>query len=133
MVGREGLTFGQEEMQENRSWSEQVTTAQSWRTAQWPHLSQVQTQYGQKSSVPQHKETSQHPIRGSQTALGTHCHQSSKPLRGTQGNTEEPGTQQPVSGPRGGAGSGLRNHRDEQEAGMERQCQGSATPDLMAT
>lgn len=50
-----------------------------------------------------------------------------------EGNTEEPGTQQSVSGPRGGAGSGLRNHRDEQEAGMERRCQGSATLNLMAT
>lgn len=69
------------------------------------------------------KETSQHPIRGSQTALGTHCHQSSKAL----GETRE----QAVSGPRGGARSGLRNHKDEQEAGMERRCQDSATPGLI--
>lgn len=61
-------------------------------------------------------KTSCHPTRGSKTALGSHCYHSSKPLREQRATRGTPAG----SGSRGGAGPGLRRHKDTQETGMER-------------
>lgn len=124
--GREGITFGQKrcrrtEVGASRSLQHKAGGQPSGHTCPKSRLSMVRRVLCQGDVTTSHQglpNSFGYPLLPVQQAF--------------EGNTGEPGTQQPVSESRGGAGSGLRNHKDEQEAGMERQCQGLATSDLLA-
>lgn len=81
-------------MLEKRRQRKQVT--QQCRTAQRPPVPSPDPVWSAEFPA----KTSGHPTRGSQTALGTHCLQSRKPLREQRATRCTPA----VSGPREGPG-----------------------------